>query len=477
VTAVTALLVIDMLMRDWRGTQRKMVRGLIIVMLYGWLVLPGCGRDEFPISAKEASVLPTMPDISDRGKVRESYGKLPLSFEANEGQFDSRVKFVSRGGGHTVFLTSTEAVLSLYAPVKSARDREADAISTDSWDARAEREAAGRSVLRMKLIGAAHPREIGGIDELPGSSNYFIGDDSTRWRTGIKCYSKVRYRLVYPGIDLIFHSEQRKLEYDFRVAPGANPRTIRLAFEGAKRVRIEKNGDLVFDTGTGEVRQHKPIAYQDVRGSRRLIAARYVMRRNRQVGFEIGRYDRQRLLVIDPVLHYSTYLGGGGLDTANSVAVDANGYAYVVGRTTSTNFPIANGFQGAIAGTSDVFITKLNPAGDALVYSTYLGGGGQDSGFGLALDTEGNAYITGETSSINFPTKAPVQEGLAGSIDAFVTKLNSEGSTLVYSSYLGGGLDDSARAIAVDSAGAAHIAGNTGSPDFPLGRILIFHMP
>jgi photosystem II stability/assembly factor-like uncharacterized protein len=449
-----------------------MVSGLIIVMLNGWLALPGCGRDKIPISAKEVSGLPAMPDSSNRAKVTGSYGKLPLSFEANEGQFDSRVKFVSRGSGHTVFLTSTEAVLSLYAPVKSARDRESVAISTDSWDPRAETETAGGSVLRMKLIGAAHPREIGGIDELPGSSNYFIGDDPTRWRTGIKGYSKVRYRLVYPGIDLIYHSDQRKLEYDFKVAPGANPGTIRLAFEGAKRVRIEKNGDLVLGTSTGEVRQRRPTVFQQVLGRRKLVAARYVMRGKNRIGFRVGRYDRRKPLVIDPVLIYSTYVGGSGLDNAQAVAVDANGNAYVTGSTTSTNFPMANPVQSAIGGfpTSDVFVTKLNPTGTALIYSTYLGGSFSDSGSGIALDRLGNAYVTGQTSSLNFPTANPLQGAPASEVDAFVAKLNSQGSMLVYSSYLGGSFDDSASAIAVDSLGSAYVTGSTGSPDFPLAN-------
>ena len=323
------------------------------------------------------------------------------------------------------------------------------------------------------MIGATPARSIGGIDEQPGKTNYFIGNDPKNWRTGVKNYSKVHYRAVYPGIDVVYHSDKRKLEYDFIVSPGANPSTIRLAFEGATRVRIDKKGDLVLAIPTGEIRQNKPFVYQLVRGVKKRITARYVSRGKHRIGFKVARYNRRQPLVIDPVLIYSTYLGGSGLDNAQAVAVDNNGNAYVTGSTSSTNFPTANPFQPAIGGTStDAFVTKLNPAGTALVYSTYLGGSLSDSGFGIALDPIGNAYVTGQTSSVNFPTANPLQGGAGGLSDAFVTKLNPQGSMLVYSSYLGGSFDDSGRGIAVDVLGGAHITGNTESQDFPLANAL-----
>jgi hypothetical protein len=379
---------------------------------------------------------------------------------------------VSRVNGHTVYLTATEAVLKLFAAGETARDVQSVADQSYSLDQRTERGACS-TVLRIRLIGATPAQSVEGLDELPGKSNYFIGNDPKNWRAGVKSFSRVRYRSVYPGVDLVYHSDRGKVEYDFELAPRANPRIIRLAFKGAARVRVDKSGDLVLNTPSGEVRQRRPTVFQEVRGARKQIPARFVKRGKDQIGFRVAGYDRRKPLVIDPVLIYSTYLGGSGLDSAQAVAVDNNGYAYITGSTRSTNFPTADPFQPAIGGvTSDVFVSKLNPDGSALVYSTYLGGGFSDSAFGIALDSLGNAYVTGETSSLNFPTANALQGEPGGQTDAFVTKLNSQGSMLVYSSYLGGAFNDSGRGIAVDVSGAAHVIGNTESPDFPLANAL-----
>ena len=455
-----------------KSSKRAFVAAAIVVnSVVSWLAIPGYAEGR-PLRVPVEKAGERTASLQSR--LNEIYGKLPLSFEANQGQFDSRVKFVSRATGHTIYLTSTEAVLCFYTPIAVAGDRPAVAIGSEFASQQTSAARSPSTVLRMKLIGAAPARIVDGIDELPGKSNYFLGNDPKDWRTGVKNFAKVRYRSVYPGIDLVFHSDQRDLEYDFNVAPGANPAKIRLSFKGAERVTVDKNGGLVLKTTGGEIRQPRPMVYQEIRGTRKQILARFVKRGRDQVGFRVSRYDRRKPLVIDPVLIYSTYLGGSGLDNGQAVAVDNSGSAYITGSTRSTDFPTANAFQAAIGGTqaSDVFITKLNPTGTALVYSTYLGGSLADSGSGIALDSSGNAYITGQTSSVNFPTANPFQGTPGGAQDAFVTKLNPQGSMLSYSTYLGGTFNDSARGIAVDSAAAVCVTGSTDSPDFPLVNAL-----
>jgi hypothetical protein len=271
---------------------------------------------------------------------------------------------------------------------------------------------------------------------------------------------------------LVYYGNQRQLEYDFVVTPGAGPRVIRLAFEGVEKAQIDESGDLVLRTASGEIRQHKPIAYQEVGGAKHEIASRYVIEGADQVGFEVAEYDAARPLVIDPVLDYSTYLGGGGLDYANGIGADATGNAYVMGITNSSDFPTMNGLQPTSGGSIETFVAKLNPAGSALVYSTYLGGGGIDFGNSMAVDFAGNAYVTGNTNSTNFPTANPLQPTNSGYYDAFVTKLNPTGSALVYSTYLGGSGFDRGDGITVDSSGNAYVTGDTLSTDFPTANPL-----
>ena len=386
-------------------------------------------------------------------KIAESYGKLPLRFEANQGQTDSRVQFLSRGSGYTLFLTPTEAVLTL------RQGKETGVRSQESED--------DSAVLRMKLVGANPASRATGLVEMPGKSNYFIGNDPNEWRKNVPNYAKVRYEEVYPGVDLVYYGNQRQLEYDFVVAPGADLRAIRLDFEGAQRVEIDPQGDLVLHTGAGEVRQHKPIVYQEVAGAIKAVDGHYVRKGEKAVGFEVASYDARHPLIIDPVLVYSTYLGGSGSDDGNGIAVDSSGSAYVVGNTASTNFPTASPLQASSGGGNDVFVVKLNPTGSALVYSTYLGGSNSDFGDSIAVDASGNAYVTGETSSTNFPTASPLQAAFGGSSDAFVAKLNASGSALVYSTYLGGSFSDAGNGIAVDSSGNAYVTGETSSTNFP----------
>lgn len=417
-------------------------------------------------------------DQQTRAKILESYGNLPLNFEANQGQIDKRVNYLSRGNGYTVFLTPTEAVLKL-------RGKGNKAVKTES-------------VLRMKISGANDQAQATALNELPGKSNYFPGKDSTKWRTNISHYAKVQYQGVYPGIDLVYYGNQRQLEYDFVLAPGAKPDTIRLSFDGAEKIGIDADGALVLHTNGGEVRQPKPIIYQEIAGVKKSIAGGYVVAGEREVRFEVGAYDAAQPLVIDPTLVYSTLLGGSYDDASFAIAVDAGGNAYVAGATDSPDFPatLVPGISGAYNGgtypspppaanTTNALVTKLNPSGTALIYSTYIGGSMplppppyrfpsvDDEALGIAVDSTGNAYIMGTTHTSNFPTTAnalmPTAMGTAPC--PFVTKLNASGSALLYSTYLGGGgphdVLERGHAIAVIEPGIAVVTGYTNSDHFP----------
>jgi hypothetical protein len=391
-----------------------------------------------------------------------NYGKLPLRFEANRGQTDSRVQFVSRGSGYTLFLTSGEAVLALAKPV-AKQDRVLGPATNG---------ASPETVVRLQLAGANGQPVVTQEEELPTRSNYFIGRDPAKWRTNVPNYGKVRYHNVYPGVDLVYYGNQGQLEHDFVVAPGADPSVVTLVVRGANRLQLEPNGDLAVHTAGGDLRLLKPEIYQVVDGARRRVPGKYLLEGGNKVGFQTARFDRRRQLVIDPVLLYSTYLGGNGRDGAAGIAVDSSGNAFVTGETTSTNFPTTTGvYQTALAGSGNVFVTKMNATGTALVYSTYLGGSGiEDVGKAIALDSSGNAYVTGLTYSTNFPTTTGAfQINLAGSSNAFVTKLNPDGSALLYSTYLGGngGSGDAGYGISTDSSGSAYITGDTSSSNFP----------
>ncbi len=317
----------------------------------------------------------------------------------------------------------------------------------------------------------ASPR-VEALEELPGKANYFLGNDPTKWRTNVPTYARVHYQDLYPGIDLIYYGNQRQLEYDLVVRPGADPSRIRLGVQGADTLDVDAQGDLVLHTAGGDIRQRKPAAYQEIDGMRQEISGGYVLKGSHTVGFEVGAYDASRPLVIDPVLFYSTYLGGSSDDFGSGIAVDSSGDAYVTGYTLSTDFPTTVGaFQtthAADGGLDDGFVTKLNPTGAALVYSTYLGGSSDDFGFGIAVDSSGDVYVTGYTLSTAFPTTVGAfQMTNAGGYDGFVTKLNPTGAALVYSTYLGGSSDDFGRGIAVDAAGSAYVTGYTYSTAFP----------
>ena len=412
-------------------------------------------------------------DPSAAARARQAYGELPLQFEANRGQTDVSVKFLARGDGYNLFLTPNEAVLDLHR--RAAGERRG-----------AARE---RAVLRMKLVGANPAPTVEGEQPLEARSNYFVGGDSSRSPVRAETYARVRYAGVYDGVDALYYGNQGRLEYDFVVRPHADPSQIVLAFEGAEGVELDGAGELVLRTALGEVRQHRPVIYQETAGGRREVEGRYSVResagaarpahRSYSVGFELGDYDPRLPLVIDPVLVYSTYLGGGGsADTARGVAVDAAGNAYVTGETISTDFPTTAGaVQTTFGGFNyDAYVTKLNPAGTAIVFSTYLGGGDADQGYDIAVDADGNAYVAGRTISTDFPiTPGALQPAFGGGSypgglggDAFVAKLNPAGTALVYSTYLGGASTEYGYGVALDAARNAYVTGSTSSDNFPL---------
>ena len=477
-----------------------------------------------PISASQA-------DPKAQARILDSYGKLPLAFEANRGQTDARVKFLSRMGGYTLLLTEDEAVLTLSGKKTDTHKAKIAGAAHSLPSSMATPKSSG--VLRMKLRNANPAAKVTGVDELASRSNYFIGNDPAKWRTNVPTFAEVKYEGIYSGIDLVYYGNQRQLEYDFIVSPGADPYRIAFDVHGAKRIRRDAHGELVFKMGEDEIRWHKPVVYQEKNGTRQEIAAHYAITDTNRVGFELAKYDASRPLYIDPLIYstylggsegnwgygiavdsagnayvtgdagadfpvtpgafqttccgafvtklnptgsalvYSTYLGGSGGDGASSIAVDSAGNAYVTGSTYSDNFPVTPGaFQTTCEDINGcAFVTKINPTGSALVYSTYLGGSGDvyagDWGYGIAVDSAGNAYVVGTTGSTNFPTKNPLQPTFAGTFDAFVTEINPWGTALVYSTYLGGSGDNWGFGIAVDSAGNAYVTGATDSTDFP----------
>ncbi|HZG52013.1 MAG TPA: SBBP repeat-containing protein, partial [Pyrinomonadaceae bacterium] len=406
-----------------------------------------------------------------RRRASEAYGQLPISFEANEGQFDREVKYFSRANGISLFLTPTEAVLSLQKEKRRAKTQAEAERNRNEQPIKLERD-----VLRLKLVGSSPDARVAGVDEIAGKSNYFIGNNPANWHTNVAHYARVRYSNVYPGVDVVYYGNQNQLEYDLIVAPGAAPGAIKLAFDGARRMRVDADGALRLRMSGGELRQPKPFIYQEENGVRKEIQGRYVINEKREVGFEVAAYDASRPLVIDPIISYSTYLGGNRDDAGYDIALDSLGNAYITGSTNSDNFPSVNSLPRASGGYYS-FITKLNVAGSALVYSTYIGGTGgsfNDHANSIAVDRAGNAYITGWTAKTDFPIVDAYQSARRGSSDAFVTKLNPSGSVLVYSTYLGGsvggsgfGGGDEGRGISVDAAGSAYIVGRTESTDFP----------
>lgn len=400
--------------------------------------------------------------------VRVSTATASLSFEPNQGQSDRRVKFLSRNDGFALFLSADEAVMKLRP------NRKQLASSTE------HSAGASGAVLHMKLLGANAAASVSGERKLEGRSNYLLGNDPAKWRVNVPHYGRVRYQGIYPGIDLVYYGNQGRVEYDFEVAPNADPHQIRLSFSGAEQLQASRSGSVIAQTSVGNVELHAPVVQQLVDGRKRLVPAKFVIS-DQRVGFVLGEYDRSKQLVIDPVLTYSTYLGGSGNEGClaitgavrsgcPAVAVDGGGNMYVAGTTDSADFPTTIG--PSANGTTDVFITKYNSSGNQLIFSTYLGGTGTDYPVGVAVNfLSGNVSVAGNTTSGDFPTHSGFQNTTSTPLNghAFVSVLNSTGSALIYSTYLSGNGADTATGMAVDRSAGVYVTGFTTSTNSGTG--------
>lgn len=443
---------------------------------------------------------------------------LPMNFEANRGQAEADVKFVGRGNGFGVLLRADGAVLALHKRTDRRGEKSSDELSSPHR-------------VTMKLEGTNSTAFVSGVQEQVARANYFIGNDSSKWIRGVETYSGVLYSSVYRGVDLMFHSNERQLEYDFTVAPGSDAGGIRLRFEGVDDTKLARGGALVLHTPAGELRHERPIAYQEQDGARLTVAAAFERQSDGSIGFQVGEYDHKLPLVIDPVLVYSTYVGGSASDIGRAITVDATGNAYLVGdsfssdflfrasttnsdvfigqlgesglflsyaffggakndtatglsfdaatgnvymcgSTESSDFPLFHTINSVLLGASDAFVVKMTGNFQQFFYATLLGGSGQETGVSIATDAAGSAYISGRTTSQDFPIVSAIQPSYGGgSSDAFVSKLGLVGDTLVYSTYLGGsGAEDlmEKSGISVDAAGNAYVTGDTQSANFPL---------
>jgi hypothetical protein len=394
-------------------------------------------------------------DHSEALQVRSNFAhaKLPLRFEENHGQTDSQVRFISRNRGYNLLLTPTEAILSLIN--QTTEKKQVSEFQT--------------AVLRMQFLGANSSVKLRGIDELPGRSNYFNGKDPQNWQTNIPNFAAVFYQDLYPGVDLIYYGNKTELEYDLVVHPGGDPNKITIHFEGANKLEIDSVGNLLLKIDGYEVRKQKPFVYQETDGSRRVVACDYLLKGEKEVGFRVANYDPGRSLVIDPILNYSTYLGGNMAERVEGMAVDSDGNVYIAGLTASIDFPSRSPLQPARNGSFDAFVVKMNPEENVLLYSAFLSGSNNDGAKSIAVDPAGNAYVTGFTGSNDLPTTPGAFKPIKNSfdLDAFVAKLDPTGSMLIYSTYLGGSDDESGTGIAIDTEGNAYVTGYTDSLNFP----------
>lgn len=401
-------------------------------------------------------------------------------FEANQGQgnldpADPRARFVARGSGYSLFLGSEGAILRL----SSLDSSKQDSSKRDSLKHDAARPALRSELLQMKLAGANPNAALTASDPLPGRSNYILGNDPAKWRRGVPQFARVRYENVYPGINLVFYGNQGVLEYDFQVAPGADPKQAELEFRGSRRLEL-KDGDLLVEGEGSSMRIKAPRVYQEIAGRREPVEGSFVLRGAQRAGFSIGAYDRSRELVIDPELNFATYFGGSGNELASSIAVDGSGNIYLTGSTTSPNLPTGSVFQPALKSPTaqNIYVAKITPPLGSIVaaldYVTYLGGSDQDTPAGIAVDNSDNPYVAGTTSSPDFPTTPTAYQtgpetGSTGTSHVFVTELNNSASALLYSSYLSGNGTDVATGMTIDAQGNLYVTGTTTSQDTGTG--------
>ncbi len=419
----------------------KSLTAILVCLLSGPVLLAG-GPTHDHSGAVRAPARPAAPPP----QAPPAPARIPLFFEpvgAEDGRPAHAPAFLARTSQYSLTLRPTSAEIRPVAASPAVEDPQQPLV--------------------MRFEGtAAGPREVT-PERAPGTVSYLVGSDAGAWRTGVPTYSRVRYLDVYPGVDVAYYGTDREIEYDLIVAPGADPAAVRLRFDGAT-LGLDAAGGLTVDRGRMSLVLRAPVSYQRVHGRRTPVPSRYVVHADGAVGIEVGAYDRSRPLVIDPILSYSALLGGQGLDEAAAVAVDAAGNIYLAGTTASSNFPGTTGAAAAL----DVFVAKLDPRGTGLLFAAYIGGSGLDEARGLAIDAEGHAYVVGTTRSSNFPTRAAQQAALAGDADGFLFKLSTTGAGLVFSTYQGGTQFDEVNGVAVDPARNVYVAGSTRSTDLPL---------
>ncbi len=411
------------------------------------------------VSAQQAAVA---QNARPTPQAVQNYGRLPLTFEANHGQAAGQVKFLSRGHGYTTFLTAGGMVLKL-------RASHVESSSNKNGSQTANSQSSTRATLQFRLIGANNNPQVVGEALQPGRVNYFIGKDPSKWNTNVPTYGRIRYKDVYPGIDLVYYGNHQQLEYDFAVAPGADPRKIQFQINGANQISLDEQGDLVLSVNGAKLHFQSPVVYQESNGKRTPVVGGYAMKDESHIGFQVSNFDASKPLVIDPVLVYSTYLGGSGTDQPTGIAVDNSGNVYVAGYTDSADFPLAS--LGSLPTNTDhVFVAKLDPTGSNLVYADYIGGNSDDYAVALVLDSANEVYVTGSTQSSNFPVVNAYQSQQPGPYTGFLSRISADGSALIYSTYLGGNNYDQPAGIAIDNSGEVMVAGYTQSLNFPVAN-------
>lgn len=400
--------------------------------------------------------------------VLEHLGNLSLAFTQNTGQWPDSIRFRANAGGATMWFTPTGAYYQFTRRIANASTATTTSdVSVANQQPDREPDSIETTLIKASFVGCNANPKLTGSDALAYRCNYFLGNDPAKWRTDVPNYTSVTYQDVYPSIDLRYYGDGRNMEYDFIVPPNVDYTQIQIQYSGATSLAVNNAGDLVVTTAWGSVTERAPLVYQHVGATRTYVRCAYQLTGELTFGFTLGsEYNTALAVVIDPVLSYSTFLGGTDQEHGRDIAVDKLGNAYVTGYTGSANFPTVSPYDGTRSGTLDVFVTKLNSTG-AVVYSTFLGGSMAEAGYSIAVDSGGNAYSTGYTYSLNFPLANAYDTGLSFNGDVFVTKLNPTGDALVYSTYLGGSGADNSRSIAVSTSGNAYVTGNTASTDFP----------
>lgn len=409
------------------------------------------------LAGTPASTKPSSPASRD---LKTLAARTPLLFEQNQGQTDARASFLARGDGYTVFVTPSEAVLKL----KSRPARKQGPFVKPGHEVE-QLAQSHTSVLRMGLVNANVHANVVGEDAQANRVTYFRGGKATS-HASVATFGKARCENVYPGVDVVYYGNQRQLEYDFVVAAGADPDQIRFRLDGAQDVAVDPDGHLAIRLDDGDVQFQKPLVYQNVDGQRQVVDSSYRLAASGEVAFQLGAYDQAQPLVIDPVIVYSTYLGGSGFDSGSAVAITPDGSVYVAGYTESADFPVAAGQTAG--GSGDAFVTKFSSDGSQIAFSAYLGGTGTDAAAGIGVDSAGRVVVSGRTDSTDFPTLNGFQTQLGGDTDGFVVRLNSTGSTLEYGTFLGGASTDGASRLTLDAADDIYVTGYTGSTDFPV---------